>query len=552
VSSRRQAQILGAPVIAPNMPDMLDQVTTLDADTFAGSFLMAKIYGGRWKMLSSLASGGQAEVYRVTDLHGEHQQPLVLKRVRNPKRHDRFRAEVEAIKRLDHPQVIKLIDHSALTNNDLSEEKQYLVMPYAEQGDLSHRVALYAGNVDSVLQVSLSLAHGLSAAHDAGIVHRDVKPQNILFPSIAHDVWLTDFGICLIRDQARLTSADEVVGPVQFMAPELEEGGQLEVSPAADIYSLGKVIYYMLSGGAIVPRERLHEDQYSAIFKGGERLKLFEALLPRMVCALPRRIQKMDHVIDSLQRIANWERDARLLPVGQKALSKIDELKSRSLRVQSQIDVNLEIRERRNAAFLAASDGILQWFRGELEKSALHIDDGDAVRAGVRDLGQDENNCPIIDSSRPGRGVELWIRLKHQRFQREHLYRVSIGSRMRITTTSGLLGAGDQSSSIEIPQEEPSSVELALIPAYGQHFDGSRPPQTNWQFFTEAGNLFQQKIRAGSIGALRRPQLMGAPPQQTVSLQMLKFTTDDWPEVAGRFDDLLSRTLETFIEAIDK
>jgi serine/threonine protein kinase len=170
----------------------------------------------------------------------------VLKRVRNPKRHDRFRAEVEAIKRLNHPNIVRLINHSALSNDDSPPDLQFIVMPYANQGDLSGRVALYANNPDSVVQVAKSLALGLQAAHAARIIHRDVKPQNVLFPSVTHDVWIGDFGICLIRDLDRGTPADEVVGPVQFMAPELEGGGQLDVSPAADVYSLGKVIYYML------------------------------------------------------------------------------------------------------------------------------------------------------------------------------------------------------------------------------------------------------------------------------------------------------------------
>jgi serine/threonine protein kinase len=127
---------------------------------------MAKTYGGRWRIDSPVSSGGQAEVFLASDMAGEFSEKLVLKRVKNPKRHDRFRNEVEAVKRLNHPNIIKLIDHSALSSEDTASEKQFIIMPYAESGDLSKRVELYKGNLDSVLQVARSIAVGLAAAHE--------------------------------------------------------------------------------------------------------------------------------------------------------------------------------------------------------------------------------------------------------------------------------------------------------------------------------------------------------------------------------------------------
>jgi serine/threonine protein kinase len=211
---------------------------------------MAKIYGERWQITDSpvLGEGGQSHVFPCVDLHGEYKGEFALKRIKNPNRTDRFKNEIEAIKRLNNSNVIKLIDHSALDSPTI-EAKQFLVTPIARGGDLSKqdRVSLYKGSVDAVLQVAIQMASGLEAAHDAGIIHRDIKPENILFIGAGHDLWISDFGICLICARGRLTPADEVVGPRAFMAPELEDGGQLDVSPAADVYSLGKVIYYMIS-----------------------------------------------------------------------------------------------------------------------------------------------------------------------------------------------------------------------------------------------------------------------------------------------------------------
>lgn len=182
-----------------------------------------------------LGEGGQGSVFRVVDVKGEYDGEYALKRVLNPARRPRFRQEIEAIRRLDHPNVIKLIDHSAL-DVDSDQTKQFLVMPVAEAGDLSRaaRLSLYRDSIEGVIQVGKQITSALSAAHEAGIVHRDIKPQNVLCTGDGHEVWVSDFGICLLREQERVTPEGEIVGPWAFMAPELAYGGQLEVSAAAD------------------------------------------------------------------------------------------------------------------------------------------------------------------------------------------------------------------------------------------------------------------------------------------------------------------------------
>jgi serine/threonine protein kinase len=214
---------------------------------------MAKLYGGRWQIIEGqlLGHGGQGTVFRVKDISNKHEGEFALKRVPDITRRERFRREIDAIKRLTdpvtkeaHPNIISLIDHSALDETS-DAERQFLVMPIAKGGDLGvpGRVSLYKDSIDGVLQVAKQVAIALSAAHAAKIIHRDVKPQNILFTGNGHETWLSDFGICLIREAPRITETPEVMGPRAFMAPELEDGGQLDVTPAVDIYSLGKVIY---------------------------------------------------------------------------------------------------------------------------------------------------------------------------------------------------------------------------------------------------------------------------------------------------------------------
>jgi serine/threonine protein kinase len=107
-------------------------------------------------------------------------------------------------------------------------------MPIANGGDLTRRDRLssFEGSLDSVVQVAKQIAAALSVAHANGIIHRDVKPANILFTGLGPEIWLTDFGICLIREEPRITEPPEAVGPRSFMAPELEDGGQLAVTDA--------------------------------------------------------------------------------------------------------------------------------------------------------------------------------------------------------------------------------------------------------------------------------------------------------------------------------
>lgn len=505
------------------------------------------IYGGRWKNLGQLATGGQAEVFKVIDLQGEHAGELVLKRVRNPKRHDRFRNEVEAIARLDHPNVVKLLDHSALVADNALPERQYIVMPLAAQGDLSRRLDLYKNNVDSVLIVTKALVSALDAAHASNIIHRDVKPENILFPAVGHEVWLADFGICLLREGVRVTSIEEVVGPVQFMAPELEAGGQLDVGPEADVYSLGKVIYYMLSGGIVLPRERLHEPDYAGVFEGGDRQAMLGSLLSRMICPRERRISTMGDVAGHLERIESWARDAHLSAMNATTLSRLEGLKRTALEVDRRKGANDDVRARRAKALATAANGALAWFRAEFYKLSNEMRDGASISAGIRDVGPDVNDSPPVGDYRPRSGVELWVRNKHETFQREHVLRLSVGESRKITFTTRT--ASGRLSSMELPPEEAETADLRLIPAYAQRLDGRRPDPVDWQLFTPRGVLHKppNPRQPFSLPALSR----SAAPQQPVQVIAMTIGTDQWPEAADGFPGMLEKVLETFIGCLE-
>jgi serine/threonine protein kinase len=269
---------------------------------------MANVYGGRWQIASAkpLAKNAQAEILRVTDNRNKFEGDYALKCVLRPARQERFRREIAAVTQLRHPNVIGLVDASALNDATGSPEKQYLVMPIAGGGDLGRkrRVEANRGSLDFVTQVGRQIASALMTAHDEGIIHRDLKPGNVLFMGLGHEIWLSDFGISLIREPAAPSDDPVVVGQQSFLAPELEGGRQLDVPPAADVYSLGKLLYFMFSGGAVLPEGDFSETQDASLFREGKARNLLGSLLAEMICPLENRLKTVPEVTRRLEDVA--------------------------------------------------------------------------------------------------------------------------------------------------------------------------------------------------------------------------------------------------------
>ena len=172
------------------------------------------------------------------------QQVGALKRLKNVSRYKRFRNEVEAVKRLDHPGIVKLLDAS------LDEEPFYAVYEFEPGGSLGDlgKEDLLAIPLPQRLRLCEQVCVALQAAHEASIVHRDVKPDNILISPDRKTARLCDFGLIFSEGGERETATLEQVGSRYYIAPELEDGRADRVSPASDVYSMGKVLYYVVSG----------------------------------------------------------------------------------------------------------------------------------------------------------------------------------------------------------------------------------------------------------------------------------------------------------------
>jgi len=199
--------------------------------------------GNRYTVVKRLGSGGMAHVYLAK--HAVLARPLVIKVLhrtlaQEPEMRERFRREAEAAARLIHPFICAIADMG--TAGDI----EYLAMPYYAGGSLadmlSRRKTLSASSAASI---AVQVACALDYAHRHGVVHRDIKPDNILFDEDGN-VALTDFGIATARFHGRLTANGRAMGTPHYMSPE-QAMGKL-VDGRSDLYAVGLLLYEMLLG----------------------------------------------------------------------------------------------------------------------------------------------------------------------------------------------------------------------------------------------------------------------------------------------------------------
>jgi len=200
--------------------------------------------GGRYRLEERIASGGMGDVWRtVDDVLGRTVAVKILlpSLLEEMGFTERFRVEARTMATINHPGVVDIYDYGS----DQSAGA-YLVMEYVE-GDALSRTLSRVGRLTPARTMALvaQAADALHAAHEKGIVHRDVKPGNLLVRPNGTLV-LTDFGIARSAGAAQLTAAGSVLGTASYISPEQAMGGQ--ATPLSDIYALGVVAYQCLAG----------------------------------------------------------------------------------------------------------------------------------------------------------------------------------------------------------------------------------------------------------------------------------------------------------------
>lgn len=264
---------------------------------------------GKYVVLQQIGQGGMGTVYLV-----EHEnlrkrfaaKVLSQELTANEEAKARFLAEAYAASELEHENVINLTDYGYSDDG-----RPYIVMEFLKGQTLAERIAAGPMRIDEMIAVVIPAAQGLGAAHEAGVVHRDVKPENIFLVARGNGLFsvkVLDFGIAKAPRNNALTKMGQAIGSPAYMAPEACAGE--EVDTRADIYSLGVVMYQLFCGSVPFDDENilkiLHRHVYDALPAPRSRNPQIDARLEQILIktlAKDRndRYQRIDDLLDDLE-----------------------------------------------------------------------------------------------------------------------------------------------------------------------------------------------------------------------------------------------------------
>ncbi|MHA6562370.1 Stk1 family PASTA domain-containing Ser/Thr kinase [Actinomyces urogenitalis] len=204
---------------------------------------IGRLVDSRYEIVDRVARGGMATVYLARDRRLDRRVALKVMHAHladSPDFVARFRREARAAARLSNPGVVAVYDQGTV------DGLAYLVMELVEGSNL--RVLLASGpvSVKEALELTVQVLHPLGAAHRAGLIHRDVKPENVLLPADGSVAKVADFGLARAITEATQTTTGNILGTVAYLAPELITKGV--ATPRADVFSVGVILYELLTG----------------------------------------------------------------------------------------------------------------------------------------------------------------------------------------------------------------------------------------------------------------------------------------------------------------
>jgi tRNA A-37 threonylcarbamoyl transferase component Bud32 len=265
------------------------------------------LLNGRYRLDAQIGAGGMSTVYRAFDTVLERQVAIKLMHreiASDSDQLERFRREARAVAQLNHPHVVGVIDAGE------DDGTPYIVFEYVEGETLKDRIRRYGRlPVGEAVAYAIEIARALGAAHDHQIVHRDVKPQNVLIDEEG-TAKVTDFGIARSLTEEGLTADGRVLGTTDYVSPEQALGQ--DVGPQSDLYSLGVVLFEMLTGDVpfhgenqvAVAMKHVREELPDVLMRRPEASSTLASVVDRATAKeLDRRYQSDGDLIADLEEV---------------------------------------------------------------------------------------------------------------------------------------------------------------------------------------------------------------------------------------------------------
>jgi eukaryotic-like serine/threonine-protein kinase len=237
------------------------------------------IFADRYEILSLLGRGGMGAVYRARHLTLRKEIAVKILRAGASDFEARFEREARALARLDHPNCVRVLDYGR------TQAHHYIAMELCAGETLGSTLKTGALSIVRALHVTRGLLAALGHAHRAGILHRDVKPENVVL--VGTRPVLIDFGLAVLEDEAALTGAGMCLGSPSYIAPERLLGKGSD--PRTDLYAAGVILYEMLAGVRPFAGESPEQTMHLALSRPPRPLRAIRRDVPRELEAVVQR-----------------------------------------------------------------------------------------------------------------------------------------------------------------------------------------------------------------------------------------------------------------------
>ncbi|MBK8696258.1 MAG: protein kinase [Deltaproteobacteria bacterium] len=382
--------------------------------------MVGRTLASRYKILRRVGAGGMGQVYRARHVILRHDVALKLlssELTRDPVMRERFVREAQATNLLKHPNIVDIWDVAEEGN------RVFLVMEFLEGESLAQRMQSGPMGVREAVEIAIPVCHALGRAHSLGVVHRDVKPENVFLvrdPSGALRVKVLDFGIVHMRGEVRLTMPGEVFGTPEYLASELARGEQC--GPASDLYALGVMLYEMVTG-ALPFNGTVQQliDHHARTAPPAIRARMpsapeaLDALVLSLMQKQPvERPRSAAEVLDALASILEQESTA-MAPGGRPAAPVTErdgagETTWMALKKSAPSSVSIPTLRQRVATFQAAAEAAFP--RGDMPE---------AMRDQLRRFHANVERLRVLEEDRRGMMIELTERERRHQRERDEL-----------------------------------------------------------------------------------------------------------------------------------